>query len=90
MQFFCKAIFNNNFLKFKLKNMRANNIFAIIFFLTKGLNNSLVFINLDYIFANKNPIINILLLTYKVFIVLKAKYRKICINNIQLTKFYNL
>ena len=69
-----KAIFYRDSLEFEPKYLQANNIITIIFFLTKKLNKPLILINLNYIFINKNPIFNILLLIYKVPIVSKVKY----------------
>ena len=54
--------------------MQANNIFVIIFFLIKKLNKPLIFIDLDYTFANKDFIFGVLLLAYKVPIISKVKY----------------
>ena len=82
-RFLCKVIFNNNFSNFKFKNIWANNITIVLFFLTKKWKKLLMLINFqNYTFANKDLICGVPLLTQIIPIVSKAKNRKACVNNI--------
>ena len=54
--------------------MRADGALVVTFFLTEGLNERLVLVDLDYASANKDPMFGVPLLAHKVPIVSKAKY----------------